>query len=99
LIKLFPTAPDAASAEFFTAESYYQLKKYREAIPEYQKLIETYKSSEWLPDAYFMQGDCHQLLKQTTQARTMFERVRSLFPNSPQAINAAQRLKNMGFLK
>ena len=95
LIQKFPAAPDAGSAQYFIGESLYQLKKYREAIPEYQKVIDNYKSSEWLPDSYFMQGDCYQLLNQATQARTMFERVRTLFPNSPQAKLAAQRLGSM----
>lgn len=99
LIQKYPTAPDAGSAQYFIGESLYQLKKYREAIPEYQKVIDNYKSSEWLPDAYFMQGECFQALNQTMQARNMFERVRSLFPNSTAATQAGQRLKSMGVIK
>jgi len=95
LISKFPTAPDAADAQFFIGEALYQQKKYAQAIPEYQKLIDNYKSSDWLPDAYLMQANCYLELNQTAQARKMLELVRDRFPNTPQAIQANQKLRGM----
>jgi tol-pal system protein YbgF len=99
LIQKFPTAPDAADAQFFIGEALYQQKKYAQAIPEYQKVIDNYKTSDWLPDAHLMQAKCYLELNQRAQAQKMLELVRNRFPNTPQAIQATQELRGMGAIK
>ena len=96
VIAKFPTSPSAASAQFWIAESYYQKpgrENLREALAQYQKLIDEYKQSEDLPDAYLMRGVIYEDLKEPANARKMFETVIKLYPQSPKAIQAAQRLK------
>jgi len=92
VIDKFPNSPQAADAQFRIAESLYQQSKCREAIPEYDRLVKTYKESTHLPDAIFMQGVCYDDLKQTANATRMYNQVRSQYPNSDAAILAAQRL-------
>lgn len=95
VIQKYPDAPEAAMAQFQIGEALYQQGKFREAIPEYQKLIATYKSSPRLAEAYYAQGVCYQALNQTANARNMFETVKRLFPGSMQAMMADQKLQNL----
>jgi tol-pal system protein YbgF len=96
VIQKYPDAPDAAQAQFQIGEAYFAQGKCREAIPEYQKLITTYKTSERLPEAYYAQGMCYLDLNQRTQAQRMFETVIKQFPNATQALMATQKLSAMG---
>jgi tol-pal system protein YbgF len=96
VIQKYPDAPDAAQAQFQIGEAYFAQGKCREAIPEYQKLITTYKTSERLPEAYYAQGMCYLDLNQRTQAQRMFETVIKQFPNATQALMATQKLNAMG---
>lgn len=96
VIAKFPTTATAASAQFWIAESYYQKggrDNLREALTQYEKLITDYKQSEDLPDAYLMRGVIYEDLKQPADARRMFQLVIKLYPQSPKAIQAEQRLK------
>lgn len=99
VIEKFPDAPDAANAQFQIAESLYQKKNCKEAIAEYQTVTTQYKASEHLRDAYFMQGICHQDLNQSANAQRMFELVIKLYPDSPQALQARQKLQALGVIK
>lgn len=96
VIQKYPDAPDAAQAQFQIGEAYFAQGKCREAIPEYQKLITTYKTSEHLAEAYYVQGMCYLDLNQRTQAQRMFETVIKQFPNATQALMANQKLSAMG---
>jgi tol-pal system protein YbgF len=95
VIQKYPDAPEAANAQFQIGEALYQQGKFREAIPEYQKLIATYKSSPRLAEAYYAQGVCYQALSQTANAKNAFETVKRLFPGSMQAMMADQKLQNL----
>jgi tol-pal system protein YbgF len=99
VVEKFPGTPDAAKAQFHVGEAFYQQGKCREALPEYQKVAANYKDSEFVPDAYLMQGVCYQDLNQAGNARKMFELVRDRYPNSTQAIQATQKLRGMGVIR
>jgi tol-pal system protein YbgF len=99
VVEKFPGTLAAANAQFYIGEIFYQQSKCREAIPEYQKVIANYKESDKLPDAYFMQGNCYQELNQTANATKMFQQLIKLYPQSPQATLATQRLRAMGVIK
>jgi tol-pal system protein YbgF len=99
VVQKYPDAPDAAQAQFQIGESYYAQGKCREAIPEYQKLITTYKTSERLAEAYYVQGMCYLDLNQRAQAQKMFETVIKQFPDRTQALMATQKLSAMGVKK
>jgi tol-pal system protein YbgF len=95
VIQKYPDSPEAANAQFQIGEALYQQGKYREALPEYQKLIATYKNSQHLAEAYYAQGVCYQSLNQAANAKNMFETVKRLFPGSTQAFMADQKLQNL----
>jgi tol-pal system protein YbgF len=96
VIAKFPATAAAASAQFWIAESYYQKggkNNLREALTQYEKLITDHKESEDLPDAYLMRGVIYEDLGQRADARRMFQLVIKLYPQSPKAIQAQQRLQ------
>ncbi len=95
-VQKFPEAPDAAKAQFYIGQSYFDQRRYKEAIAAYAKVINDYKSSEWVGQAYFSQGGAHEALKQTGAARAAYQNVIKLAPSSTEALMAQQRLKALG---
>jgi tol-pal system protein YbgF len=96
VIRDYPDAPDAATAQFQIGEAYYQNKDCRSAIPEFRKFVETYKDSERRPDGLYDLGLCYVDLKQLTNAQRAFEQVIREHPDSTAAMMATQRLQGMG---
>jgi len=97
VIRTYPDAPDAAEAQFEIGESLRQQGKFRDAIPEYQKLVTTYaKTSARLPEALLAQGLCYSALGQKTQAQQKYETVIKQFPGTTAALQAGQKLDAMG---
>ena len=94
-LETFPTAPEAASAQFEIGESYYQKKMCQEAIPAYQKVVDGYRSSDVVPDALLMLGVCSSDLGRRAQALAFYERVIKDYPDSTPALVAKQRLDNL----
>ncbi len=72
-IQKFPNSPDAADAQFFTGESYYQSGKTREALAAYTAVVNTYGQSGRVPDAYFKQAMCYELLNQRADAIRVYQ--------------------------
>lgn len=91
-VQKYPDSPDAAQAQMLLAQSYYQQGKYRDALPAFAKIVSAYKTSEWVPEAYYMQGLCYDALNQKAEARRLFQQVIKDYPNSTSAIQASQRL-------
>jgi tol-pal system protein YbgF len=89
----FPEAPDAAKAQFHIGQSYFNQKKYKEALAAFGKVISDYKDPEWVPQAYYSQGWTYEQMKQPAAARRAYETVNKLYPDSSSALLAQQRLK------
>ncbi len=84
-IQKFPNAPDAADAQFFIGESYYQSGKTREALAAYTAVPTTYKDSTRVPDAYFKQASCNELLSQRAEAIRVYQLIVKQYPESSAA--------------
>jgi tol-pal system protein YbgF len=91
----FPTAPNAAEAQFYIGQSHFASKSYKEAIEAYGRVISNYKDSQWVPEAYFQQGLSYVELKQRPQAQKIFELIIKQFPSSTAAILAKQTLTRL----
>jgi tol-pal system protein YbgF len=98
VVEKFPDAPDAANAQFQIGESLYYKGDFKGAIVEYQKFIDTYPQAreDDRAAALFLLGSSYENLKQTTNARRMYERVIKEYPNSTSALQARQRLDAPG---
>jgi len=69
-------------AQFQIGESYYAQGRYREAVQAYREVIETYKTSPWVPDAYYKRGLSYRELSMKDQARADFQFVITKFPDN-----------------
>ena len=92
----FPDAPDASKAQFYIGQSYFDQRRYKEAIAAYGRVISNYKDSPEVAQAYYAQGRSYEELRQPAQARAAYQNVVKLFPNSTEALMAQQRLKTPG---
>jgi tol-pal system protein YbgF len=95
----FPNAPDAGDAQFFIGESYYQSGKTREALAAYTAVSTNFKDSTRVPDAYFKQANCDELLNQKAEAIRVYQLVVKQYPDSSAALSATQALKRLGVIK
>lgn len=95
LIKTFPEAPDAARAQLHIGESYYHKKMCQQAIPEYQKVVDGYRTSDSVPDALLMLGFCSSDLNRRADAIRWYDRLVKEYPDSGQALQARQRLEGL----
>ena len=87
-----PDSPKAAEAQFWIGMAYFTDKKPKEAIEAFDKVVKTYKGSEFVPQAMLQQAVTYQQLKQTANANRLLNQVIKEFPDSNSAIIARQRL-------
>jgi len=92
-LRYYPNSPDAAKAQYYIGESHFQMKRYQEAVTAYGRVIDTYRNSEWHPEALFKQGLSFEQLKDVARARQAYEAVVRTFPDSNAALLARQRLQ------
>ena len=92
-LRYYPNSPDAAKAQYYIGESHFQMKRYQDAVTAYGRVIDTYKNSEWHPEALFKQGLSFEQLKDVARARQAYEAVVKSFPDSNAALLAKQRLQ------
>jgi TolA-binding protein len=88
--------PKAAEVQFQIAESFFLLKKFDQAIPEYDTFLQKYPANDKTASALLRKGLAHTEQKQTTEARAAFTRVTTEFKGTPEAVAAAAKLKELG---
>ncbi len=92
-IRTYPTAPAAAHAQYYIGESLFHLQQYQEALTEYGRVLDAYKTSEWVPEALYKQGQSYERLKDVPRARQAYDLVVKSFPDTNAAIRAKERLQ------
>lgn len=93
-LRSFPTSPDAYKAQFNIGESYYNMPggRYRDAAQAYTQVIETYKNTPWVPDAYYKRGSAYLEQGLKEQARADFQTVVKTYSDSTVAPLAKAKL-------
>jgi tol-pal system protein YbgF len=91
----YPTSPLADNAQYWLAETHYVRGQYREALPAFRKVIESYPQSAKLPDALLKVGYCQDELGDRAAARTSLQEVMRQFPDTTSARLASQRLDRL----
>ena len=91
----FPTSPLADNAQYWLAETHYVRRQYREALPEFRKVVEGYPQSAKLPDALLKVGYCQIELGDRTAARASLQDVVKQYPDTTAARLASQRLERL----
>ncbi|HEV8393841.1 MAG TPA: tetratricopeptide repeat protein [Vicinamibacterales bacterium] len=95
LVRAFPRSEAAGEAQFYTGESYYALNKWREAIDAYGLVVQNYRNSPSVPDAYRKRGQAYAQSGQMDKAREAWEAVIKQFPESDAARLASQDLQRI----
>lgn len=84
----------ADNCHYWIGESYYGLKKYDDALKQFQTVLGLPRS-EKKADAMLMSGNCEAMLGNRAAAKEAFEKVVSDFPTSPLVEKAKGKLAKM----
>jgi TolA-binding protein len=87
--------PKAGEVHFMIAESLFNLKKYDQAVIEYDILLKNYPSHDKTASALYRKGLAHAELKQIPEARAALTRVTKEFASTPEAVLATNKLKEL----
>jgi tol-pal system protein YbgF len=91
-LKYFSDTEVADNAQYWIGECYYLLGDFAGAIPEYQKLVQSYPKSEKVPPTLLKIGLSYSRLKNTEEANKYFRILVQKYPKSPEAAAAKERL-------
>jgi TolA-binding protein len=87
--------PKAAEVQYSIADTYYNLKKFDQAVTDYDIFLTKYPPSDKTASALLRKGLAHAEQKQTPEARAAFTRVTKEFPGTPEAATAATKMKEL----
>ncbi len=95
IVKQYPEHPLAQNAQYWTGDSFYQLRAYRSAIDAQKELIAKYPNSAKAADAMLNMGSALIGLEEIDAARQTWERLIATYPGSRAAKNAQERLQRL----
>jgi TolA-binding protein len=87
--------PKAAEVQYQIADSLFSLKKYDQAVLDYDIFLNNYPVNDKTSSALLRKGSAYVELKNIAEARAAFTRVTKEFPNTSQATTAASKLKEL----
>jgi tol-pal system protein YbgF len=93
-LKYFPETEQAANAQYWLGECYYQKKNYTRAAIEFHKVLETYSTGTKVPSALYKLGLSLLELK-SNQANKYFEELVNNYPNTQEAKLAEEKLEQI----
>lgn len=92
-LKNYKGHSQAAEAQYYLAECYFQRNQFADAALAYDKVIKQYPKSSSAPGAYLKQGICFSKINQTAAAKARMQEVINKYPNTPEAARAKSFLK------
>jgi tol-pal system protein YbgF len=95
-VRTFPSSERADEAQLLIGDSYYQMKRFQEAINAYNQVIQHYPAGQQIAAAYYKRGLAESQLGRTGDARASWETVLDRYPNSDVAGLARQGLQRLG---
>lgn len=93
-IQLFPSSEMADNAQYWIGECFYSLNLLDSAIVEFRQVKEKYPQGNKLPSALYKLALIYQLQGKNKLAKEKFSEIISIYPASPEAKLAQERLKN-----
>ena len=91
----YPTHGYADNAVYWMGECYYARALWVKAMETFQRVIQNYPLGNKVPDAMLKLGLCHLQMRNYRQARSVLQQVAQMFPNSPVAGVATNRLEQI----
>ncbi|MDE5879356.1 MAG: tol-pal system protein YbgF, partial [Desulfovibrio sp.] len=92
-LKNYKDHSQAAEAQYYLAECYFQRNQFADAALAYDKVIKQYPKSSSAPGAYLKQGISFSKIGQAAAAKARMQEVISKYPNTPEAARAKSFLK------
>ena len=92
-LKNYKDHSQAAEAQYYLAECYFQRNQFADAALAYDKVIKQYPKSGSAPGAYLKQGISFSKIGQAAAAKARMQEVISKYPNTPEAARAKSFLK------
>lgn len=96
MLEQWPQGRYADNAWYWMGEAQYVKRDYASALQSFQSLVQTFPASPKMPDGLLKAGLCQVELKRSAEARGLFQRVVSEYPNSNAAALARQSLQQLG---
>jgi len=94
-LERYPENELAVNARYWIGETYFQEKKYEQAILEFQELINRYPGREKTAAALLKQGMAFTEIGDTKSARFVYRKIMEEFPVSDEAAKAKDKRKDL----
>ena len=94
-LKQAPKSPQAGNAQYLIGESLYAQKQYEAAIVAFDEVVQKHSQDPKVAAAMLKQGYAFAELKDARNARFFLQQVQKKYPNSPEAQQAADKLKQL----
>ncbi len=94
-LKKWPKDDQAGEAHFGLGETYFTEDRCREALYEYNKVIQDFGKAKCAPDAYLHTSDCFKKLKMVAEAKLALEELVKSHPKSDAAKAAKTKLAEL----
>jgi len=88
----FPASNLSDNAQYWLAETHYVTQNYKQALPEFQTVLDRYPDSRKIPDALLKIGYCNFELKRYDASREALAAVVATYPETTAARLASQRI-------
>jgi TolA-binding protein len=95
-LKYFPTAENAASAQYYVGQLYNRAKMYDDAVQAFDAVLERYPDNPKTPDALYGKADALAHGGHKTEAAAEFKDFLTRFPTHSLARNAQAQLHELG---
>jgi TolA-binding protein len=95
-LKYFPTAENAASAQYYVGQLYNRAKMFDDAVKAFDAVLERYPDNPKTPDAMYGKADALAHGGHRTEAAAEFKDFLARFPTHSLARNAQAQLRDLG---
>jgi TolA-binding protein len=95
-LKYFPTAENAASAQYYVGQLYNRAKMYDDAVQAFDAVLERYPDNPKTPDALYGKADALAHGGHKAEAAAEFKDFLARFPTHSLARNAQAQLRDLG---
>jgi tol-pal system protein YbgF len=95
----YPNSELSPNARYWLGESHYGKKDYKQAIDSYDRVELDSPQSEKVPSAILKKGYAYLAMKDKKRASSAFKQVVTLYPRSPEAGKASDKLSQLKELR
>ena len=94
-LRRWPKDSAAGEVHFKLGETYFEQKRWREALYEYAKIIQDFPKTPSAPLSYLRSHECFKQLKKLPESKLALQELVRVHPKSPEAKKAADLLKSL----